>query len=92
MFTFVNHVFVPSKTFISELKKISDYKTKGKEINEKYCATKDNCPIMLPPAPKQTYIDCYLDKEGDDVPGEEQKKVEGGKRRQADNETEVEMY
>ena len=47
---------------------------------------------MLPPAPKQTYIDCYLDTEGDDVSGEEQKKVEGGKRRQADYETEVEMY
>ena len=45
------------------MRTLQDYKNKGKEICEKYFEFKNQSPIMLPPAPKQTYIDVYIDEE-----------------------------
>ena len=65
---------------------IEDYKVKGREIIEKHCTFKDNA-IMLPPAPKQTYIDVYRDEEvGSSSP------FEGEKRLQVNYEAEVRVY
>ena len=68
---------------------LEQYKDKGKEICETCCEFnfKDPTPIMLPPAPKQTYIDLYMDEEG-----ESSSKFDDDKRRQANYEVEVEVY
>ena len=60
----------------------------GKEINDRYLAFTDGSPIMLPPAPSQTYIDIYLDQEE----GPSSSKYRQEKRLQADYETEVKVY
>ena len=66
---------------------MEQYKTNGREINKKYCLFTDKFPIMLPPAPKQTYIDVYLDGDGSSSSQFDQEK-----RLQADYETEVTAY
>ena len=66
---------------------MEQYKAKGKEINEKYCVFTDVSPIMLPPAPKQTYIDLYVDEDG-----ASSSKFENEKRLQANYEAEVKVY
>ena len=55
---------------------------------------KENTPIMLPPAPKQTYIDVYIDKETSSSSklGGERDKIRKEKRIQADYEAEVVIY
>ena len=65
---------------------IEDYKVKGRELIEQHCTFKDKA-IMLPPAPKQTYIDVYRDEEvGPSCP------FEGEKRLQVNYEAEVRVY
>ena len=66
---------------------MEQYKTNGREINKKYCLFTDKFPIMLPPAPKKTYIDVYLDGDGSSSSQFDQEK-----RLQADYETEVTAY
>ena len=51
---------------------------KGKEIIEKYFMFQPKTPVMLPPAPRETYIDVYLDDKTDSV-----NKFVDDKRRQA---------
>ena len=73
------------KYHISELNTLQDYKTKGREIKETYCVTEDNFPVMLPPAPKQKYIDVYMNEEDSST-----KKVRDAERRlQADYEVKI---
>ena len=66
---------------------LEDYKNKGREICEKYLEFKDQYPIMLPPAPKQTYIDVYIDEEG-----ASSSKFDDEKCKQANYEAEVLTY
>ena len=69
---------------------MEQYKAKGKAINKKgkkYCVYTDFSPIMLPPAPKQTYIDLYVDEDG-----ASSSNFENEKRLQANYEAEVKVY
>ena len=66
---------------------MEQYKDKGKEICKKYLEFKNQSPIMLPPAPKQTYIDVYIDEEV-----ASSSKFDYEKRLQDSYEVEVEVY
>ena len=70
------------------MKTLEDYKSKGKEICEKYLEFKNQSPIMLPPAPKQTYIDVYIDEEG----ASSSTLIDDEKCKQANYEAEVLTY
>ncbi|XP_063692766.1 uncharacterized protein LOC134824719 [Bolinopsis microptera] len=70
-----------------EIGTLEQYKDKGKDICKKYCEFKNQYPIMLPPAPKQTYIDVYIDEEG-----ASSSKFDYEKRLQDNYEVEVEVY
>ncbi|XP_063681276.1 uncharacterized protein LOC134816381 [Bolinopsis microptera] len=70
----------------SEIKSFSEYLAKGEEIKLRYCDSQENRPIMLPPAPKQSYIDCYPDLDSDfDI-------FASDKHKQSCYETEVLVY
>ena len=66
---------------------LEDYKNKGREICKTYLEFKDQYPIMLPPAPKQAYIDVYIDEEG-----ASSSKFDDEKCKQANYEAEVLTY
>ncbi|XP_063692987.1 uncharacterized protein LOC134824910 [Bolinopsis microptera] len=70
-----------------EMNTLEEYRNKGREICEKFCEFKDQYPIMLPPAPKQTYIDFYKDEEG-----ASSSKFDDEKFKQANYEAEVLTY
>ena len=60
------------------------YLKNGEEIFNKFCRSVDNRPVMLPRAPRQTYIDGY--------PDESSSAFKNDKNRQSDYEAEVLVF